>query len=89
MRGAPTVKDYERATDIVRKAAWQLIREEKAAIEERRVRIAEKAAARRAMRSQDEDTYNAARHMVPAIVAYHGDTPELQARRRAELERSS
>lgn len=85
MRGAPTVKDYERATDIVRKAAWQLIREEKEAIEERRARIAEKAAARRATRSQDEDTYNVARHLLPGIVAYHGDTPELQARRRAEI----
>lgn len=80
---APTVTDYERMTDKVRRAAWKLIQEEAAAVAEKRARLDQ---ARRRINGQDEHTIAEARRLLPDIHAHYNDTPDITAGRRAALD---
>lgn len=84
MRHTPTVEDYARMTDAVRRQAVDLIREEREALAVARERAAARRVRARLEGSEVADlTLAAARRLVWVYVRRHGDTPELQAARRA------
>lgn len=80
MRRPPSARDYERMTVAVRLQAVALLREQEAAIRARRARLAERAGLDAA------ETFAAAEAMLPHLIATHGDTPTLQAARRASMQ---
>jgi hypothetical protein len=82
MRYAPTPAEYERMSLLVRRAAVNLIREEAAAIQARRARLAAaRAAAATVGEATAADVRVQAHALVPAVIELHGDTPDLQAAR--------
>jgi hypothetical protein len=87
MMHAPPPAEYERMTDVVRRAAVNLIREETAAIQARRAQLAAaQAAAATVTAATASGVLAQARELVPAIVELHGDTPDLQAARLRALD---
>jgi len=87
MLHAPTPAEYERMTDVVRRAAVNLIREEAEAIQARRAKLAAvRADAATVTAATTAGVLAQARALVPAIVEFHGDTPDLQSARRRELD---
>jgi len=74
-------------TDVVRRAAVNLIREELEALQARRAKLAAaRAAAATVTAATTSGVLAQARALVPAIVELHGDTPDLQSARRRELD---
>jgi hypothetical protein len=67
-------------TVAVRLEAVALVREQEAAIRARRARLAERA------ELDATETRAAAEAMLPTLIAAHGDTPTLQAARRAAMQ---
>ncbi|MFJ2298119.1 hypothetical protein [Oerskovia paurometabola] len=67
-------------TVAVRLQAVALLREQEAAIRARRARLAERG------QLDAAETLRAAEAMLPQLVATHGDTPTLQAARRAAMQ---
>lgn len=87
MMHAPPPAEYERMTDVVRRAAVNLIREETEAIQARRAQLAaDRAAAATVTAATASGVLAQARELVPAIVELHGDTPDLQTARRRALD---
>jgi len=84
VRHAPPVEAYARMTDAVRRQAVDLIREERAALQEATDRATARRQRARLEGAEVGDlTHAAARRLVWVYIRRHGDTPELQAARRA------
>lgn len=78
----PSPAEYERMTDEMRRAAVDVLRETQAVLNAQRARLGDQATADGI---EQTAVMAEARALVPEIVATHGDTPSLQARRRAAL----
>lgn len=78
----PSPAEYERMADEMRRAAVDVLRETQAVLNAQRARLGDQAAAEGI---EQTAAMAEARALVPEFVATHGDTPSLQARRRAAL----
>jgi hypothetical protein len=81
-RAVPTVAEYAQMTAALRREAAELMAEAQSAVNAQRARMGDRAAAEGV---EQADVVREARALLPLFIGRHGDTPSLQARRRATL----